>query len=261
MSRDVTFFEDDEPYFKKAETEGEIQRFFSKISSPEKLADLIPYPSDLWEYFWELNPPLISNSAPAILSPPNSTFIPNISPPVNPQNPPQISKQPLSNLISPIGSNLSPTLSSAPNLISYSDFQTQLLSIQPQSDLSSILCHDLSPSHRHSDSLGVQILFLSSHQQAEEAGGGQTQQQLNVYSCKNFKKEVHQNFNADIPQSNNSPKVLDHGQSFESIFEIQKIQIEDLDVSIMLRKGVRSSQHILSPTLSNMIICQIQFSR
>ena len=48
VSRDVTFFED-EPYFKKTETEGEIQRFFSEISSPEKLADLIPYPSDLWE--------------------------------------------------------------------------------------------------------------------------------------------------------------------------------------------------------------------
>ena len=48
------------------------------------------------------------------------------------------------------------------------------------------------------------------------------------------------NFSSDISQSNISPKALDDGQPSESVSEIQKIKIEDLDVPIALWKGVRS---------------------
>ena len=72
------------------------------------------------------------------------------------------------------------------------------------------------------------------------AGGESTQQQINVYSRKNFKKKAQQNFNSDILQSNNSLEALNPGQLFKTVFETEKIQIEELDIPITLRKGVRS---------------------
>ena len=112
---------------KNQKLNGTFTDFVSKIPSPENTADSIYHQPDLWEFFWALNPLLTSKSAPSILSPTNSNYVPNFSP----QNPPQILIQSSTTLNSLVRGNPSPPNLSPQNPTSNSKFPTQPTTFSP----------------------------------------------------------------------------------------------------------------------------------
>ena len=85
----------------------------------------------------------------------------------------------------------------------------------------------------------IQYLQNRNISRSKRQGEIQLSNNLTCTEEKNSKRGTT-NFNFNILQGNNNLKALNLGQPSKTVSETEKIQIEDSDVSIALRKGVRS---------------------